>query len=678
MKEPMILVPIGKATQKRNKVKDLIGLHDLFDGIKTGRWKSEVSPVRKLDKTDPKYELQKKLAHAVWLQAADLMVFDYDHGKLDIPKKFILARCKSIGGTGEMIIMRTPSENREQYRRWIQYKYNFKDGQTSDDRCRFVSWDPDIKVNWKAEIDLDTYDPNWQDQMTVAASEHNPSLAPEYYQQAKDKLVPLDNTTALAVYSWLRHRSISHMETTKLLEECLFKTTGSMTTKQKRLRYYQKWAQQYEPEFPIPIKQIKTVAVQSDPIVNLEKLLNKLEGEYEPDWYCTDDEQIDVMLQTALGPFVPLHIDWFDKQISVCTGTVLSGPPSSGKGTIHDMIKPFIKEFNKVSFELSEHVVETIMNIKLTDDKKARKLVPNISTVLGFDSSDAALYGSLSEVRCMLLYGNEIGALIGSSKAEHNNTRIASILSFLEGESTVKMLKKNDLYGKTQFLIDEPLFGLLSGGTPETVAQYFSKHIDDGLVSRILFLVLKPTDLFNQKTFKKVNPVDHINSEDLLRFVKGDYKTQLVSYNSNHVEKIKRQLHDRYLKTAAYSGILRGIRNCIKRSAVQLWIEGQRKKFFIPNESLDWQVNVLIKSLDYINSFSEHSTDRFGRSTFNDNLKLITQIDSGQYVPVQHGIAIDKKTVQAIKKLYEQGISISDLSKKFNCSRPTIYKILKS
>jgi len=268
--------------------------------------------------------------------------------------------------------------------------------------------------------------------------------------------------------------------------------------------------------------------------------------------------------------------------------------------------------------------------------------------------------------------------LIGSSKAEHNNTRIATILSFLEGESTVKMLKKNDLYGKTQFIIKKPLFGLLSGGTPETVAQYFSKHIDDGLVSRILFLVLKPTDLFNQKIFKKVNPVDHVDSSDLFKFIKGGYKTQEVTYSGSHIEKIKRLLHDRYQSTPAYTGILRGIRNCLKRSAVQLWIEGERKKFVISNGMLDWQVNVLIKSLDYINSFNEHSTDRFGRSTFNDNLKMVAQINNGQFVPIQQGVAIDKKTVQFIKKLYDGGENVTDLARRLGCSRQTIYRILKS
>ena len=92
---------------------------------------------------------------------------------------------------------------------------------------------------------------------------------------------------------------------------------------------------------------------------------------------------------------------------------------------------------------------------------------------------------------------------------------------------------------------------------------------------------------------------------------------------------------------------------------------------------LDWQVNVLIKSLDYINSFNEHSTDRFGRSTFNDNLKMAAQIDNGQFVPIQNGVAVDKKTVSHIKRLYESGVSISDLAKKLGCSRPTVYKILK-
>ena len=488
------LLPIGKATQRRRAVKELISLSKFFEGIKSGKWKTEVSPVRKLDKEDPRYDLQKKLAHAVWLQAADLMVFDYDHGELTIPDKYILARCKSIGGRDEMIIVRTPTKDREQYRRKLQIKYGFRDGQVSDDRCRFVTYDPDLKVNWDAEIDLDV------DVKDVPKTEEfGISNAPEYYKSAIDKEVPLDNTTALSVYSWIRHRSIGHEKAVEMMEECLFKKTGSMNSRIKRLKYYAKWRDQYADEFPAAIKQVKSVAIpEPDVKINVD--------EPDVDWYCTDEEQIDVMMQTVLGPFVPLHIDWFGRQVSVCTGTVLSGPPSSGKGTIHDITEPMVEDFHKIAFDLGELVTESIQikQVGGMDDKKARKLVPNISTVLGFDSSDAALYGSLSEVRTMLLYGNEIGALIGSSKAEHNNTRIATILSFLEGESTVKMLKKNDLYGKTQFIIKKPLFGLLSGGTPETVAQYFSKHIDDGLVSRILFLVLKPTDLLIRRSLRRL------------------------------------------------------------------------------------------------------------------------------------------------------------------------------
>lgn len=659
---------IGKSTLARNKRKKKISLDEFLKGIKTGTWKAQVEKVRDCERGSKEYDSAKLKVDAVWIMEHDFMVFDFDHGKLQIPKKYILARFRSVGGFGEAIIVRTPSENRKEYRIALQNKYGFKDGQVNDDRCRYVSYDPKIQINWQAEIDMDV---NTNEE--VEDDQH--SLAPEYFRKAKAQDEPLDNTTALAVYSWFRHRSIGHKKTIDEMEQCLWKTTGTMSTARKREKYYNKWVQQYD--YPVAIKQLNAV-ITEEADVKVE-----VDPEEDVDWYCTEDEQIDVMLQTAISSFVPLHFRWRGKKVSVCNSTVLSGPPSSGKGTIHDMVGPLLKQANEIAFELGTWVKEEIQikgmdsDTSNADEKKAKRLVPNIGTVLGFDSSDAAVFGSLSEVRTMLLYGNEIGALVGSSNADHNKTRIASILSFMEGESTQKMLKKNDLYGKTSFYIDEPLFSLLSGGTPESVAGYFSKHIDDGMVSRLLFLVLRPTDIFNQKTYKKVDPTEYVSGQDVLDYVMGGYKTAEVKYDQQHIERKLRILHDIFEGTPAYGGIIRGVRNCVKRAAVQLWIDGVRSGFSIPNSYIDWQIGVLIKSMEYVNSFGEYATDRFGRSTLNETLS--TRLNGkGKFVPVSDYVSIDKSNIKLIKKLHSEGMSIAEIARKAKTGRKFIYKLLKS
>jgi transcriptional regulator of acetoin/glycerol metabolism len=109
-----------------------------------------------------------------------------------------------------------------------------------------------------------------------------------------------------------------------------------------------------------------------------------------------------------------------------------------------------------------------------------------------------------------------------------------------------------------------------------------------------------------------------------------------------------------------------------------MWIDGNRKSFQIPNEYIDDQLRLLDKSLNYISTFTEYSTDRFGNNNLGQVLKEKTDIGLGKSVEVRRGVSITREQANQIKKLYLKfNKNVTEVAKFLGVSRPTIYKALK-
>ncbi len=669
-------IKFGLANKPRNS-RTQITIKQFFEGVKTGKWREQVERLRSIPESkrhnghDPYKKLKSQLP-AVWLQELGLVSIDWEDRPIDLDSKYILAHGKSSGGIGNFVVTIIPDkigrENWSEYRRELFRYLNIEssEGQISNDRCRYVSYDPELVINPKAvAFDFEYLKPDEQH------SEYSDNNASELYADAKSGAIVLDNQSGMSVYYHLRYQSISHDATVEEMEQLPWKDSGSMSTRKGREKYYSKWNSQYE--VPPAIKQFKKPSVKQKIVVDAEEPIE------QEDFYCTDDEQIDAIVQTVVAPFLPLQLEYFNAVKPVSLGTVLVGDAGSGKGQIDKIVKPLVKMIQEIDYDLTEYIIgETKIKNMDDNDKQIRKLIPNIVPVTGFDSSDAAVFGSLSECNRMLMYGNEIGNLIGSARAEHNASRIGNILSFLEGESTTKVLKKNELYGKTKFFINDPVFSLMAGGTPDTVTKFFAKNLENGLVSRMLFMYLRPTDITKDKQFKKVSLTDYLTSDMILETLTGKKSPITATYSIKHIGKIKQQLHDRWNGTPVYGTLNRSLKYMLNRAAVQMWIDGNRKSFQIPNEYIDDQLRLLDKSLNYISTFTEYSTDRFGNNNLGQVLKEKTDIGLGKSVEVRRGVSITREQANQIKKLYLKfNKNVTEVAKFLGVSRPTIYKALK-
>ena len=639
-------------------------LGSIVDGWKQGLWKSEVSMVRKHKRGSKHYD-NAKLQLTGFRFQDDLPLWSVDLEKIGnpIPNEHIFVDSLSAGGKDRFLLVMIPygsKEFMEGYRNRLQqhFKVVSTKGQQSYDRIRYTTFDPKIEVNWNATpIDLDFEEDLHE--------EHEPlwkSIKPDD---------ALNHDTAHALFKHLRHTktfgSVLH-----IMEGRSYEGSKSMHSAESRKKWYRKWEKEFEQskaDEPI-IKQLAKLrqTVETPPIEIIDD---------EPDYYCTEKEQTAIMVQTVLGPFAPIRIKYFDEWCNVATGTVLVGPPSSGKGTINKIVQPLIGIMNDIDNEMMDYFSEDYATIKNTTIEKSRKLIPNISPIVDFSSSIAAVLGSMSEFNRMLMYGTEIKQLISSSKNEHNSTMLSSLLALIEGEGGAKMLKKNELYGKTKFFVKDPTFGLLSGGTPSVVMDYFANHIEDGLVSRLLFLVLRGGDLLNEKKFRIPDLSKNVDGEFILKLAKGQVKVKNVEHSIKYEEKLRLELHTEFKERPfVYDCLRRGLRNCIKRAAVQMWYEGSNKTK-VADELIAWQIGVMKKSLAYIETFQDHEKDKFGNNTMGEKLKLVKAIDAGKLVKVSHGVALSRAQVEFIKELYNNGKNQSQIAKEIGCSRRTIVNVLK-
>lgn len=172
-------------------------------------------------------------------------------------------------------------------------------------------------------------------------------------------------------------------------------------------------------------------------------------------------------------------------------------------------------------------------------------------------------------------------------------------------------------------------------------------------------------------------------SKDWFVKLAQEYKPITVTYDTKMLDRMRAKLHEDYEGTTAYDSIRRGLRNCLRRAAVQLWINGERKKFHITKDLFDWQIVQLRKSLDYIDTFQDDETDRWGNNMLSQKMKDVKMIQSNKVIDIggsraQQGKLLSSDQVSMIKKIYKETSSVTETAKRCRCSRQTVYRILKS
>jgi hypothetical protein len=664
---------IGKSTTPRKKLKQQIELSAFFDGVKNGKWKNQVLKARTLFNPldNAKYSKHKLGMDAVWLHHLPLMVVDWESNK--IPEKlkpFVFAFFESVSGKGYALILRLPDMPNERYaayRKLIQGELDMpaNEGQIHNDRCRYVSYDKHIKVNWDAQCYI----------VTTASKEATVSSAEDYYINAKNKLVGLDNDMALSVYSWLRNKSKSHDDVVAEMETLLYNSVSLKTSKLREV-YYDKWEKQYE--FPPTIKNIKSSVIVVKP--------EKIEAAETETVYCNEDDQVFLMVQAALSAFLPLQIDYFGERISVNNSIVLVGKSSSGKGKLnnvvtqlHKIAKPIIPDLRNEALDRYTGVskIKQVPDNEVIEIKKAEKVLPHIFIDWSFQGSEAALLASLSEYDRCIVHTTEISVASAAVGAKHNASLLGTLLQLVEGELVSKSLKRQDTFGKTMFEIENAKVAMLIGGTPDHIVSYFRDKVSNGLVGRLTFV-----EIGSQITDKKYNIPKletYIDSEMIKNVCTGAQESILVKYDKQFVKDIKIKLKTEYEDYILFDLVDRGIRECIKRAAVKLWMQGSRKEaqFNVTKEMIEEQMIYMYRSFHFIESFQDSKVNWRGDSILNEQVETARLINIGKISELKNGVALSKKNIEFIKSIYDECKSFSKTAKITGVSRPTVKRYCK-
>lgn len=237
---------------KRNgqsvKPEECISLLEVVNSYLTGQigdidYSKRITKVRKLKGTRTYDKLKTSLpayriGYGPGKQINPLVPIDEENGKCTVPEESVFFRAKSIGGKDSVVIVRIPdTSSRDEWKekaKRIQELYGLPSnkGQINIDRCRIISLDPQIKVNWNA-IPLSDNVVKWDEQGNN-----------ELYTQAKVERVALNNGTALSVFAYLCGRKTED-EAIQEMETFNYEGSKSLSTKQLRAKEYQKWLASY-------------------------------------------------------------------------------------------------------------------------------------------------------------------------------------------------------------------------------------------------------------------------------------------------------------------------------------------------------------------------------------------------------------------------------------------------
>lgn len=248
----MLVHLMPKVHTKRNnqniKKEDCITLQEVVQSFITGEVNSinytkiinkarslkDKTAYNKLKTSLPAY----RIGYGPGKQINPLVPIDEENGKCTVPEKSIFLRAKSVGGKDSVVIVRIPDvhtrdEWKEKAKR-VQELYGVPSnkGQINADRCRIISLDPQIKVNWDA-IPL-------MDEVIKLDSEDAGAL----YEKARVERSPINNAIALPIFAYLCSRKTEE-EAIEEMETFNYEGSNSLGTKALRAKEYKKWLDEY-------------------------------------------------------------------------------------------------------------------------------------------------------------------------------------------------------------------------------------------------------------------------------------------------------------------------------------------------------------------------------------------------------------------------------------------------
>jgi hypothetical protein len=391
-----------------------------------------------------------------------------------------------------------------------------------------------------------------------------------------------------------------------------------------------------------------------------------------PKTYIQPELQAEIMELCALSPFVPMKIKWNEDYGNVCTSMILVGPPESGKNVIDRVIKPF-KPFNQYITEDRKWEEEEDGG---EGKKKKKKTLNHLQPITSFESSDAAIQGSLGRFRAMVMTATEIDTAVSSMGKEYNSSRNALLRQLTEGESISKILK-NTGEGVSRVDISEPKFAMLIGGTPGSVDKFLGNNVENGFSSRAFVVELPPLNLRNPRKVRVADISQMISFPEMAMY--GDYKLEQcgeVRYDYLYCLDICEMLQEQF---PGMSGIIRGVRNCVKLAAVHNWIRDRRTDFVeVKREDIARYLPALMLTLEYIEEVTQVKRDHFGRDITREVFAMKAQVRQGKAFEIKPGVSLTAEQVEDLREVFRRnGGNILATAKETGVSRNTVKKFCK-
>lgn len=176
-----------------------VNLQQVFEGIRTGRWREQVELVRAAETVTEKRRLKKQLPYftvsgtftkrseAGLVQHSGLVCLDIDHD-LSMREEigadpYTYAMFVSTGGDGLAVIVRIPTDNHNASYKALKRYYEETYGISSIDslpdvsRPRFVSYDPEVFINEESQVFT----------QQLVEPEHKPAARPQVQYPAPTK-----------------------------------------------------------------------------------------------------------------------------------------------------------------------------------------------------------------------------------------------------------------------------------------------------------------------------------------------------------------------------------------------------------------------------------------------------------------------------------------------------------
>ena len=577
---------------------------------------------------------------------------------LDKHKKHILLSGRSVNGLDRFFVI--PTNNPKEVEKF--FALSSSKGQASNDRIRYIANDPDVYFNPKAEVFMAT-EP--QDK-----EEYSPSLAPQYYVEATMEGEGLDNGKALSVFMYKRNR-MSFDQTVTELEKAEF-DSASLKTKKDRLAYYKKWETMFQ-ENQGPTIRIgsskKEVQVEEDGQINVKKIRDNLPGTPRK---VTDVEFARLVLNGLVSAYIPVELAYYTKRLQpVAHSIFFVGEPSSGKGYIETASLPILDVLDSCDEEVREWREDNFSGVvsvrgQVKSDAKSevrgnlndsKKKLPNLTLSWGFEGSSAAMLRSLSEIGRCLIMSSDFASTEGSLIQKYNSGLLADILKITEGERITKVNNKSE-YSTGKVIVKDYAGSVIVAGTPGAISSMAAKYAPNGFASRFLYVEVEESD-DDKEALRECPDVSKFFTKDMILNLLQDKKPIIASYDEpGWIKELKKYLKSEEAygpkNNPLYKNVNRGVRDSIKRAAIERWIKGERKDFYMERKEIEKQLEYFYLSQRFIDTWADNKTDFRGNSLMSANIKSAPteEVDISE-LHLRHGVSIspaDRKKIVTVWK----------------------------